>query len=74
MRLMSVAEIKQAIEKLTPQEKGKVFQFVHDLEAKHRMSGRQLTGLAEKLSHAKDPAEISRLREEIGQGFYGTKS
>ena len=74
MRLMSVAEIKQAIEKLTPQEKGKVFQFVHDLEAKQRLSGRQLSALAEKLAQATDPMEISRLREEIGQGFYGTKS
>ena len=71
---MSVAEIKEAIQKLSPQEKGKVFEFIHDLEAKHRLGGRQLSALAEKLAQTTNPTEISRLREEIGQGFYGTKS
>ena len=42
--------------------------------AKHRLGGRRLTTLAEKLAQANDPAEINRFREEIGQGFYGTKS
>jgi hypothetical protein len=51
-----------------------VFRFVHDLEAKQRMSGRQLSGLAEKLPRASDPKEAARLREEIGRGFYGTPS
>ena len=42
--------------------------------AKHRLGGRQLSTLAEKLAQANDPAEINRFREEIGQGFVGTKS
>ena len=71
---MSVTEILKELPKLSTKDLAQVFRLVHDLEAKQRMSGRQLTGLAEKLPHAKDPQEAARLREEIGRGFYGTSS
>ena len=71
---MSVAEILKELPKLSAKDLAQVFRLVHDLEAKQRMSGRQLTGLAEKLPHTTDPKEAARLREEIGRGFYGTLS
>jgi hypothetical protein len=72
--LMSVTEILQELPRLSTKDLARVFRLVHDLEAKQRMSGRQLSGLAEKLPHTKDPKEAARLREEIGRGFYGTPS
>ena len=69
---MSVTEILKELPKLSAKDLAQVFRLVHDLEARQRMSGRQLTGLAEKLSHTTDPKDAARLREEIGRGFYGT--
>jgi hypothetical protein len=37
---------------LSAKDLTQVFRFVHDLEAKQRMSGRPLSGLTEKLPHA----------------------
>ena len=71
---MSVGESLKELPKLSAHDLAQVFRLVHDLEAKHRMSGRQLTGLAEKLPLTQDSKEVSRLREEIGRGFYGTPS
>ena len=68
---MSVTEILKELPKLSAKDLAQVFRFVHDLEVKQRMSGRQLSGLAEKLPHASDPKEAARLRQEIGRGFYG---
>ncbi len=71
---MSVGEILKELPKLSAHDLAQVFRLVHDLEAKHRMSGQQLIGLAEKLPLTQDSKEVSRLREEIGRGFYGTPS
>ena len=51
---MSVGEILKELPKLSAHDLAQVFRLVHDLEAKHRMSGRQLTGLAEKLPLTQD--------------------
>ena len=71
---MSVGEILKELPKLSANDLSQVFRLVYDLEAKHRMSGGQLTQLAEKLPLTQDSKEVSRLREEIGRGFYGTSS
>ena len=69
-----MAEILKELPRLSAKDLAQVFRFVHDLESKQRMSSRQLSGLAEKLPHTTDPKEATRLREEIGRGFYGTPS
>jgi hypothetical protein len=71
---MTAGQIISEIRNLPAKERGEIIRFVQDMESKMRMSGSELTGLAEKLAGAKNPAEANRLREEIAKGFYGTPS
>lgn len=71
---MTAGQIISEIRNLPAKERSEIIRFVQDMESKMRMSGRELTGLAEKLAGEKNPAEADRLREEIAKGFYGTSS
>ena len=71
---MTAGQIISEIRNLPAKEQGEIIRFVQDMESKMRMSGSELTGLAEKLAGAKNPAEANRLREEIAKGFYGAPS
>jgi len=71
---MTAGQIISEIRNLPAKEQGEIIRFVQDMESKLRISGNELTGLAEKLAGAKNPAEANRLREEIAKGFYGTPS
>jgi hypothetical protein len=48
-----------------------VVRFVYQLDAERKLSGPELSALAERLVTA-DPVEASRVRETIVSGFYGT--
>ena len=71
---MTAGQIISEIRNLPAKEQGEIIRFVQDMESKMRMSSSELTGLAEKLAGAKNPAEANHLREEIAKGFYGTPS
>jgi hypothetical protein len=41
------------------------------LDAERRLTGKELSALAERMVNTSDPAEKARVREEIVRGFYG---
>jgi hypothetical protein len=71
---MTASQIIDEIMSLPPEEQAGVVRFVYELEAERKLSGTELSVLAEHFVNAPDPAEASRVREEIVRGFYGGKS
>jgi hypothetical protein len=70
---MTAVEIISEIEHLPLPEKNRVIQFVRGLDDAGRLSGAELSRMAEKMAMTDDPAEADRIKEEITTGFYGAK-
>ena len=70
---MTASQIIDEIKSLTPEEQAGVVRFVYQLDAERKLSGPELSTLAERLINAEDPAEASRVRETIVRGFYGVE-
>jgi hypothetical protein len=70
---MTAEQVIQAIEALPPEEQARVVRFAYRLDAQRRLTGSELSALAERMVRATDPAEALILREEIARGFYGGK-
>jgi DNA-binding NtrC family response regulator len=70
---MTVAQIIDEIKNMPPDEQAGVVRFVYQLDAERKLSGEELSALAARFVSATDPAEASRVREEIVRGFYGTQ-
>jgi hypothetical protein len=70
---MTAAEIIEGIERLPPEEQAGVVRFVYRLDAERKLSGPELSALAQRFISAGDASEASRVREEIVRGFYGGK-
>jgi hypothetical protein len=70
---VTAAQIIEEIKGLTPEEQAGVVRFIYQLDAERKLSGPELSALAERLVRADDPVEASRVRETIVRGFYGTK-
>ncbi|MEY2501083.1 MAG: hypothetical protein QOI07_1417 [Verrucomicrobiota bacterium] len=68
---MTAAQIIDQIKSLPPDEWAGVVRFVYELEAERKLSGTELSVLAERFVNAPDPTEASHVREEIVRGFYG---
>jgi hypothetical protein len=66
-------EIMREIAALPRDEQVEVIRFVYRLDAERKLSGLELTVLAERLVHTTDPAEGLVLRDAIVRGFYGAK-
>jgi len=70
---MTAADIIDGIKHLPPEEQAGVVRFVYRLDAERKLSGPELSALAQRFVTATDAAEESRVREEIVRGFYGSK-
>lgn len=70
---MTASQIIAEIQGLTPEEQAGVVRFLYQLDAERKLSGPELSTLAERLVKADDPIEASRVRETIVRGFYGAK-
>ena len=70
---MTASQIIDEIKSLSPDEQAGVVRFVYQLDAERKLSGPELSTLAERLVNAQDPAETSRVRETIVRGFYGAE-
>jgi len=68
---MTATAVIEEIKQLPRAEQSRVIQFVNELVHKRQITGEELGELAKQMVEAKDPAEASRLREEIVRGFYG---
>ena len=62
------------IKRITPEEQAGIVRFVYQLDAERKLSGPELSTLAERLVNAKDATEASVVRESIVRGFYGGRS
>jgi hypothetical protein len=68
---MTASQIIDEIKSLTPEEQAGVVHLIYQLDAERKLSGPELSTLAERLVNAEDPVEVSRVRETIVRGFYG---
>jgi hypothetical protein len=69
---VTATQIIDEIKNLSPEEQAGIVRFVYQLDAERKLSGPELSALAERLIAA-DPVEASRVHETIVSGFYGTK-
>ena len=70
---MTAGQIIEEIKRLDPKEQVGVIRFAYQLDAERRLSGKELSALAERMVNTTDPAEQARVREEIVRGFYGER-
>ena len=70
---MTAKQIIDEISGLSPDEQAKVVRFAYQLDTERRLTGRELSALAERMLAADDPAQAMAVREEIVRGFYGGK-
>lgn len=70
---MTAAQIIDEIKRLAPEEQAGVVRMVYELDAERKLSGPELSTLAERFVSESDPIEASRIRETIARGFYGAK-
>lgn len=70
---MTASQIIEEIASLPPEEQAKVVRFAYRLDAERRLTGEELSALAERMVATTDPTQAAMLREEITRGFYGKK-
>ena len=68
---MTVTEVMKEIESLPPGDQAEVIRFAYRLDAERKLSGPELSTLAERMVAAEDPTDVALLRAEIMRGFYG---
>ena len=71
---MTASQIIEEIKRLDPKEQLGVIRFAYQLDAERRLTGKELSSLAERMVKTTDPAEQAIVREEIIRGFYGQRS
>jgi hypothetical protein len=70
---VTASEIIEEIKRLDPKEQLGVIRFAYQLDAERRLTGKELSSLAERMLNTVDPAEQIKVREEIVRGFYGQR-
>ena len=70
---MTATQIIEEIKRLDPNEQLGVIRFAYQLDAERKLTGKELSRLAERMVNTTDPAEQARVREEIIRGFYGQR-
>ena len=71
---MTASQIIEEIKRLDPKEQLGVIRFAYQLDAERRLTGKELSSLAERVVKTTDPAEQAIVREEIVRGFYAGSS
>ncbi|HMC24922.1 MAG TPA: hypothetical protein VKH14_05555 [Candidatus Udaeobacter sp.] len=70
---MTASQIIEEIKRLDPKEQLGVIRFAYQLDAERKLSGNELSGLAEQMINACDELEAARIRDLIMRGFYGQR-
>jgi hypothetical protein len=70
---VTATQIIEEIKRLDPNEQLGVIRFAYQLDAERKLTGKELSDLAERMVNTSDPAEKARVREEIIRGFYGRR-
>jgi hypothetical protein len=71
---MTAAQIVEEIKRLAPEEQAAAIRLVYQFDAERKLSGPELSCLAERFVNEQDPVEASRAREAIVRGFYGGRA
>jgi hypothetical protein len=66
---MTASEIIVEIKRLDRKGQLDVIRFAYQLDAKRRLTGKELAQLAERMVNATDPAEEALIREAMVRGF-----
>jgi len=70
---VTATQIIEEIKRLDPKEQLGVIRFAYELDAERRLTGKELSRLAERMIASTDPVEQARVREQIVRGFYGQR-
>ena len=68
---VTATELMKQIVALPRGELAEVIRFAYRLDAERKLSGPELSALAERMVASSDAGETARLRSEIMRGFYG---
>ena len=68
---MTAAQIIEEIKRLDPKDQAGVIRFAYQLDAERKLTGKELSSLATRMTETDDPAEAAIIRESIVRGFYG---
>jgi len=68
---VTAEQIIREIQTLSVEEQAKVIRFAYHLDSERKLTGPELSALAERMAKTTDAAEAMMLREEIARGFYG---
>jgi hypothetical protein len=70
---VTAGQIIEEIKRLDPKEQLGVIRFAYQLDAERRLTGSELSSLAERMTKTTDAVEAARIREDIARGFYGQR-
>lgn len=68
---MTATEIIKQIERLPPEEQAEVIRLANELGGKRKLSGGELSALAEQMAESDEPTEQAALRAKIVRGYGG---
>ena len=68
---MTADQIIEEIKRLDPKDQIGVIRFAYQLDAERKLTGKELSSLAARMTETSDPAEAAMIRETIVRGFYG---
>jgi hypothetical protein len=67
-------QIIDEIKRLDPKQQLGVIRFAFQLDAERKLTGKELSNLAARMTDTDDPAQAAMIRESIVRGFYGPQS
>jgi hypothetical protein len=68
---VTAGQIIEEIKRLDPKQQLGVTRFAYQLHAERKLTGKELSSLAVRMTETDDPAEAAMIRESIVRGFYG---
>ena len=69
--MVTADRIIEEIQCLDPKDQAGVIRFAYQLDAERRLTGKELSSHAARMTETDDPAEAAIIRESIVRGFYG---
>jgi hypothetical protein len=68
---VTAAKVIEEILHIPREEQSRVLDFTLEIKRKRRLSGKELSAVAQQMVDSSDPAEVERLKLENTRGFYG---
>ena len=68
---MTTNRVIREIKELPPEEQAQVVRLACRLGVERKLTGAELSALAEQMTNTKNPVEALKIREAIERGFYG---